>query len=121
MYAKVTEEHIIFSQMELFFLHGQVVKVFLSIKAADALHPNQQCLLCFLMVIADCFPCRIVNILKRMQKCLEGRSLLFLLQRLDDLFQSFLCQDAFLIMHLQAGIFLPKDSPHGSRPCFLHR
>ena len=73
------------------------------------------------MVIADCFPCRIVNILKRMQKYLEGLSLFFLLQRRDHLLQPFFCQDAFLIIHLQAGIFLPKDSPHGSRPCFLHR
>ncbi len=96
------------------------MKVFLSIKAADTLHPNQQRRLCFLMVIADCFPCHTISILKRVKKCLEGLGLLFLLQRLDDLFQPFLCQDAFLIMHLQAGIFLPKDPPHGSRPCFLH-
>ena len=91
MYAKAMKEHFIFSQMELFFLHGQVVKNPFTVKAADALHPNQQCLLCFLMVIADCFPCRIVNILKRMQKCLEGLGLLFPLQRLDHLFQPFFC------------------------------
>ncbi len=87
-----------------------------SVKTAHAFGTQQQCRL---MAVTDFFPCRTVNILKCTKKILERLGLLFL-QRLDHLPQSFFCQAALLVVHLQARIFLSHDSLHGSRPFFLH-
>ncbi len=118
MDAEAVEKHSIFPQVQFFLLRRKSLKVLFSVKAADAFQANQQCILRSAASFLLHHP---IHCLKLPKKRPEGFGLLPILQRLNDLFQPFFCQAAFPIMHVQAGIFLPHDAPHGCRPRLLCR